>query len=75
MPPRRNQIFSHQQNIWIVTDYGEFKSATALRKGIPQALQIVTTSVSFSKVINKFMASGDVSLSKLPGPREPKLSK
>ena len=26
MTPRKNQTFSHQQNIWIVTNYGEFKS-------------------------------------------------
>ena len=31
MPPRKNQTFSHQQNIWIVTNCGEFKSSTALR--------------------------------------------
>ena len=31
MPPRKNQIFLHQQNILIVTNYGEFKNPTALR--------------------------------------------
>ena len=29
IPPRKNQTFSHQQNIWIVTNYREFKSPTA----------------------------------------------
>ena len=32
MHPRKNQVFSHQQNIWILTNYGEFKSSTALRR-------------------------------------------
>ena len=29
MPPRNDQILPHQQNIWIVTNYAEFKSTTA----------------------------------------------
>ena len=32
MPTRKNQTFSHQKHIWIVTNYGEFKSSTALRR-------------------------------------------
>ena len=31
MPPIKNKTFSHQQNIWIVANCGEFKSPTALR--------------------------------------------
>ena len=29
MPPRKRQTFSHQQNIWIVTNYGGSAMATA----------------------------------------------
>ena len=29
---KKNQTLSHQQNIWIVTNYGEFKSLTTLRR-------------------------------------------
>ena len=53
MPPKTIQTFSHQQNIRIIQKFNCFK------KGIPQALQIV----------NIFMASSDVSPSKLPGLR------
>ena len=51
MPPRKNQTFSRQRNIGIVTNYGKFKSPTAL-----------------TREFRTHLASGDVSLSKLPGP-------
>ena len=72
MPPRKNQIFSHQQNIWIVTNYGEFKSPTALRrefrKHFKLSLRQLPHSYAFSGVINRYIAYSDVSTSKLSGP-------
>ena len=71
MPLRKNHTFSHQQNIWFIKNYGEFKSLTALRweflinfKLSPRQLPHSST---FSRVTNRFMASGGVSPSKLPG--------
>ena len=32
MAPRKNKTFSRQQNIWIVTSYGEFKNPATLRR-------------------------------------------
>ena len=72
MPPRKNQIFSHQQNVWIVTNYGEFKSPTALRREFQKHFKLsprlLHHSYALSRVINKFMTSSDVFPSKLPGP-------
>ena len=77
MPPRKNHTFSHQQNIWIVTYYGKFKSPTALRKEFCKHFKLsprqLPHSYTFSKVINRFMASGDVSPSKFPGPPRTKI--
>ena len=78
MPPRKNQTFSpHQQNIWIVTNYGKFKSLTALRKEFRKHFKLskrhLPHSYAFSRVINKFIASSDVSPSKLPGPLRTKI--
>ena len=67
----KNQTFSHQQNIWIVTNYGKFKSSTALTRDFCQHFKLSPCqrphSYVFSRVVNRFMAPGDVSLSKLPG--------
>ena len=72
MPPIENQKFSHQQNIWIITNNREFKSPTALRREFRKhykwSPRQLPHSYAFSRVINRFMASGDVSHSKLPGP-------
>ena len=72
MPPRNYQIFSHTENIWIVTNYGEFKSPTALRtefrKNFKLSPRQLPHSYAFFRVINRFMTSGDVYLSKLAGP-------
>ena len=70
MPPRKkNQTFSHQQNIWISTNYGEFISPTALRKEFRKHFNLsprqLPHSYAFSRVINRFMASCDVFSSKL----------
>ena len=77
MPPRKNQTFSHQQNIWIVTNYGEFKSPTALRREFRKYFKLsprqLPHSYAFSRVINIFIASGDVSLSKLTCPSQTKI--
>ena len=55
MLARKNQTFSHQQNIWIVTNFGEFKSSTALiKKGIPQELKIVKTSTSQLRLLQSY---------------------
>ena len=71
MPPRKNQTYSHQQNIWVVSNYGEFKSPTTLRwkfrKHFKFWLRQLPHSYAFSRVIIRFMVSGDVSPSKLPG--------
>ena len=65
MPPRKNLTFSHQQSIWIVINYGEFKSSNALRmefwKHFKLSPRQLPHSYVFSRVISRFMASGDVS--------------
>ena len=68
MPPIKNETFSHQQNIWIVTSYREFKSPTALRREFCKHFKLSPHSYAFSRAINRFMAIGDVSPSNLPGP-------
>ena len=68
MPSRKNQTFSHQQNIWIVTNYGEFKIPTAMSKHFKLLLRQLLHSYAFSRVINRFMASSDVYPSRLPDP-------
>ena len=72
MLPRKNHTFSHQLNIWIVTNYGEFKSSTASRREFSKHFKVSPSllphSYAFSRVINRFMASGGVSPSKLSGP-------
>ena len=71
MPRRKNLSFLHQQNIWIVTNYREFKSPTALRREFRKDLKLsprqLPHSYAFSRVINRFIAPYDVSPSKLPG--------
>ena len=75
--PRKNQTFSDQQNIWVVTNYGEFKSLTALRGEFGKHFKLsprqLPRSYAFSRVINRFVASGEVSPSKLPGPPRTKI--
>ena len=77
MPPRKNQTFSHQQNIWFVTNYGEFKSPTALKREFCKHFKLsprqLPYSYAFSSVINRSMASGDVSPSKFPCPPQTKI--
>ena len=77
MPPTENRTFSHQQNIWIVTNYAEFKSPTALRREFCNNCKLsprqVLYSYAFSRGINRIMASGDVSHSKLTGPARIKI--
>ena len=77
MPPRKNQTFSHQQNIRIVTKYGEFKSPIALRREFRKHFKLsprnFPRSDPFSRVINRFMASSDFSPSNLPGPPRTKI--
>ena len=52
MPPRKNQTFWRQQNIWIVTNYREFKSPTALtsefRKHFKVSLRLLSTNLWLS---------------------------
>ena len=63
IPPRKIQTFLHEQ--------GEFKSPTALRMEFREHFKLsppqLPHSYAFSRVINRFMACGDVSPSKLPG--------
>ena len=70
MLPRTNQTFSYQQNIWIVTNYGEFKSSPALKMGFRKNFKLsprqLPHSYAFSRVINRFIASGDISSFNLP---------
>ena len=72
MHPRKNQTFSHRQDIWTVTNYGEFKNPTTLRRIFLKHFKLpprqLPLSNAFSRVINRFMASGDVSPSKLQDP-------
>ena len=74
---QKNQAFSHQQNIWTVTNYGKFKSSIALRREFRKYLKLsprqLLHSYAFSRVIDRFMASGDVSPFKLPGPPRTKI--
>ena len=76
MRPRKNQTFSHHQNIWIVTTM-ENSSPTALKREFREHFKLsprqLPRSYAFSRVINKFMPSGDVSPSKLPGPLRTKI--
>ena len=71
IPHRRIQIFSHQQNIWIVTNYGEFKSPTDLRREFRKHFKLspcqLPHSNAFFRVINRSIASRDVSHSKIIG--------
>ena len=77
MAPRNNSTFPHQQNILIVTDYAEFKSPTDLRKKFRKNFKLsprqLPHSYALTRVINSFMASGDASHSKLPGPPQTKI--
>ena len=72
MPPRKYQTFSHQQNIWIVTNYGEFK--VQLRKHFKLSPYLLPHSYGFSRVINRFMASCDVPPSKILDPYRTKIN-
>ena len=78
MPPRKNHTFSHKQYIWIVTNYMEnLKVQTLLDCNSASTSNChprhLPHSSAFSRVINRLMASVDVSPSKFPGSPEPKL--
>ena len=79
MPPRKKQAFSHQQNIFIIANYGEFKSSTALRREFCKHFKLlprqIPQSYVFSRDINRVMVSCNVSPSKLPGPPRTKIIK
>ena len=72
LPRKKSDIFTTKQNIWIVTNYGEFKSSTALRREFRKQFKLsprqLPHSYAFFRVINRFIASDDVSSSKLLGP-------
>ena len=59
MPPRKNKTFSHQQNICIVTNCGEFESSNALRREFGKHFKLsprqLPQSYAFSRVINRLM--------------------
>ena len=67
MLPRKNQTFSHHQNIWIVTSW-KFKSPTALRRKFRKYFKFsprqLLYSYAFPRVINIFTTFGDVSPSR-----------
>ena len=77
--PWKNRTFSHQQSIWIVTNNGEFKSSTAskreFRKHFKLSPRQLPRSYAFSRVINRFMAYGDVLTTKHPGHPRTKIIK
>ena len=71
------QIFLHQQNIYIVTNYREFKSPTALRKEFRKHFKLsprqLPQNYVFLRVFDRFVACCDVSPYKLPGPPRTKI--
>ena len=79
MPPRKNQTFTEQQNIWIISNYEEFKSPTVLRREFRKHFKLsprrLPLSYAFSRVINRYMASSDVSPSKFRGPSRTEIVK
>ena len=77
MPPRKKSDIFTPAKICIVTNCREFKNPTALRREFRKHFKLsprqLPHSYAFSRFINRFMASGDVSPSKLPGPPRTKI--
>ena len=75
MPPRKKDIFTLTKHL-DCNQLRKIQKSDCFKNGIPQTLQIVTMSASLSyafRGINRFMASDDVSPSKLTGPPRTKI--